>query len=186
MLSINHLDIRYGEKHLFKDVSVQVYEGNRIGLVGVNGAGKSTLLRIMGGVTASDDGVVNKAKTVTVGYLPQESTELLAGRTLYQEAQTAFSSLLIMQQELEGLNEQLGRLEPDSDQFRQMFDLYVVEASSNLVDWTPLATLLRTIDDPDPLLFQDSNAAGLGQRFYRIFPDHLLTAFPKPGGPSFS
>jgi len=43
MLSLNHLDIRYGEKHLFKDISVQVYGTNRIGLVGVNGAGKTTL-----------------------------------------------------------------------------------------------------------------------------------------------
>ena len=40
MLSVNRLDIRFGDKHLFKDISVRVHEGNRIGLVGVNGAGK--------------------------------------------------------------------------------------------------------------------------------------------------
>ena len=117
MLSISHLDIRYGEKHLFKDVSAQVYEGNRIGLVGVNGAGKSTLLKIMAGVTESDDGVLSKAKTVTVGYLPQESNELLTGKTLYQEAQNAFAGLLALQQEVEGLNERLASVEPDSDEF---------------------------------------------------------------------
>ncbi len=70
-----------------------------------------------------------------------------------------------------------------SNQFRQMFDLYPVEASSNLMDWTPLAWLLRTNNDPSPLIFQDTNAAGLNQRFYRTFANHLLTAFPKPSGP---
>ncbi len=120
MLSVNHLDLRYGEKHLFKDITVQVYEGNRIGLVGVNGAGKSTLLKIMAGVTATDDGVVTRAKNFTVGYLPQESNELLAGRTLYEEAQTAFDSLLDLQQEAHQIHERLGRIGPESEEFERL------------------------------------------------------------------
>jgi dienelactone hydrolase len=70
-----------------------------------------------------------------------------------------------------------------SNQFRQMFDLYMVEASTNLADWTPLAQLLRTNNDPSPLIFQDTNAVGSSQRFYRTFTNHLLTGFPKPSGP---
>jgi dienelactone hydrolase len=70
-----------------------------------------------------------------------------------------------------------------SNQFMQMFDLYPVEASTNLINWSPLALLLRTNNNPHPLPFQDTNAAGLGERFYRTFTNHLLTAFPKPSGP---
>jgi len=70
-----------------------------------------------------------------------------------------------------------------SNQFGQLFDLYAVEASTNLVDWTRLAMLLRTNNDPNPLLVQDTNAVGLSQRFYRTFTNHLLTALPKPSGP---
>ncbi|MEK7676000.1 MAG: hypothetical protein AAB676_09235 [Verrucomicrobiota bacterium] len=70
-----------------------------------------------------------------------------------------------------------------SNQFRQMFDLYVVEASTNLADWTRLALLPRTNNNPNPLLFQDTNAAGFNHRFYRTLTNHLLTAFPKPTGP---
>ena len=114
MLSVNHLDIRYGEKHLFKDISVQVYEGNRIGLVGVNGAGKTTLLKIMAGVNAADDGVVTCARNVTVGYLPQESSELFSSRSLYEEAQTAFAPLLERQRELAELHERIHHLPPES------------------------------------------------------------------------
>jgi hypothetical protein len=70
------------------------------------------------------------------------------------------------------------------NQFRQMLDLYVVEASSNLADRTRIAMVPRTNSDPNPLLFQNTNASGLSQRFYRASTNHLLTAFPDPPGPS--
>ncbi|MGW8193783.1 MAG: ABC-F family ATP-binding cassette domain-containing protein [Desulforhopalus sp.] len=117
MLSVNHLDIRFGEKYLFKDVSVQVYPGNRIGLVGVNGAGKSTLLKIMAGLTAADDGVVTAAKHFSIGYLAQESAELLSERSLYEEAETAFEPLLLLQEEAKQLHRKLQKANPHSDEF---------------------------------------------------------------------
>lgn len=118
MLSVNHLDIRFGEKHLFKDISVQVYGGNRIGLVGVNGAGKTTLLKIMAGAAATDDGVVTRAKHFSVGYLAQESAELFSELTLFQEAETAFAPLLALQEELAEIHEEIRVLKPDSEEFQ--------------------------------------------------------------------
>lgn len=70
-----------------------------------------------------------------------------------------------------------------SNQFIQAFDLYPVEASSNLVDWTRLATLLRTNNDPNPLLLQDLEATSCNHRFYRTVTNHLITLFPEPSGP---
>jgi len=70
-----------------------------------------------------------------------------------------------------------------SNQFMQMFDQYVVEASTNLADWTRLALLLRTNNNPNPLLFQDTNFAGLDHGFYRTFTNHLITMLPNPSGP---
>jgi hypothetical protein len=64
-----------------------------------------------------------------------------------------------------------------------MFDLYLVEASTNLADRTRLALLLQTNNDPAPLLFRDTTAAGFSQRFYRTLTNHLITGFPKPTGP---
>jgi ATP-binding cassette subfamily F protein 3 len=122
MLSVNHLDIRYGEKYLFKDISTQVHAGNRIGLVGVNGAGKSTLLKIMAGVTATDDGVVNRSRHFTVGYLPQESSALLSEKTLYEEAESAFASLLALQEEADLLHEELKKADPASEEFQEMLE----------------------------------------------------------------
>ena len=122
MLSLNHLDIRYGEKHLFKDLSIQVYDGNRIGLLGVNGAGKSTLLKIMAGVTDCDDGVRSCSKQFSVGYLPQESSALVSGKTLYQEAESAFAHLLELQQEVDAIHEKLTIVDPSSKAFEEMLE----------------------------------------------------------------
>ncbi len=107
MLSINNLSIQYGDKHLFKDISARVHPGERIGLAGVNGAGKSSLLKIMAGVTAVDDGVVQRGKYTTVGYLPQEVSSFPQDTTLYQEAETAFAEALALQDELDDVNRQL-------------------------------------------------------------------------------
>ena len=120
MLSINHLDIRYGDKHLFKDISVQVYSGNRIGLVGVNGAGKTTLLKIMAGIAAADDGVVSLAKNFTIGYLAQESSELFSRKSLLEEARTAFAPLLALQAEAGRLHEQMEEMDHTGEAFAQL------------------------------------------------------------------
>ncbi len=120
MISINNLDLRFGKKHLFNDISVQVYHGNRIGLVGVNGSGKSTLLKIMAGISATDDGVVSRSKYFTVGYLPQESDDLLSDKSLYDEAETAFSHLLELQKEAVVLNEKMGGAGAESADFQKL------------------------------------------------------------------
>jgi ATP-binding cassette subfamily F protein 3 len=122
MLSVNHLDIRFGDKHLFKDVSVQVHGGNCIGLIGVNGAGKTTLLKIMAGVSATDDGVVNRAKNFTIGYLAQESAELFSERSLYEEAETAFAPLLALQEEAVQLHKQMEKVDLQSDEFETLLE----------------------------------------------------------------
>lgn len=116
MLTINNLNLQYGNKHLFRDVSAQVHHDDRIGLVGVNGTGKSTLLKIMCGLQETDPGVVNKASWFTVAYLPQEVTVSLEHRTLYEEAERAFDDVLRMQKELGRINERLAAVSSDDPQ----------------------------------------------------------------------
>ena len=117
MLSINKLNIQYGKKHLFRDVSVCVHPRDRIGLVGVNGAGKSTLLKIMAGIIETDQGVVARAKLTKTGYLPQEIASVVSGRTLYKEAETAFVEILSLKSELDETNSRLHDVDPDSPEF---------------------------------------------------------------------
>jgi len=120
MLTINNLDIRYGDKHLFNNISARINDNDRIGLVGVNGAGKSTLLKIICGITETDPGVINRPKRFGAAYLPQEATALDTGRTIYQEAENAFAEALVLQQDLDEVNRQLAAVDPESSEFSNL------------------------------------------------------------------
>jgi hypothetical protein len=67
--------------------------------------------------------------------------------------------------------------------FEQYFDLHPLEAASNLVDWSPLATLLRTNAATSSLIFSDADAPQFIQRFYRTPTNLLITPLPNPTGP---
>ena len=120
MLTINNLDIRFGNKLLFNNVSARINENDRIGLVGVNGAGKSTLLKVIGGIAEIDPGVVKRPKRFSVAYLPQEATALDTGRTIYQEAENAFAEALVLQQDLDEINRQLASVDPENSEFSNL------------------------------------------------------------------
>ncbi len=114
MITINNLSLQYGEKHIFRNVSNNINNKDRIGLVGVNGAGKSTLLKMIAGDTVTDPGIIQKSKADTTGYLPQEITGINLDETLYREAETAFSHLLEKQKELTAIHDRLGEVAPNS------------------------------------------------------------------------
>jgi len=120
MLTINNLDILYGDKHLFNNVSARINDSDRIGLVGVNGAGKSTLLKIICGLTETDPGVINRPKRFSAAYLPQEATALDTGRTIYQEAENAFAEALVLQHDLDEINRQLAAVDPENPEFSSL------------------------------------------------------------------
>jgi macrolide transport system ATP-binding/permease protein len=71
LLSLSNISKFYGEKQVLKDVSLSLYAGDHVGLVGANGAGKSTLLKVIVGDVAPDSGAVTLARDVDLGYLPQ-------------------------------------------------------------------------------------------------------------------
>jgi len=123
MLNINNLDIIYGDKHLFNNVSARINDNDRIGLVGVNGAGKSTLLKIICNSIETDPGVVTKPKRFSMAYLPQEATALDTGRTIYQEAENAFAEALVLQQDLDEVNRQLAAVDPEDSEFSALLKL---------------------------------------------------------------
>ncbi len=67
----------YGDLHVFDDVSLDIYRGDRIAFVGVNGAGKSTLSRIIADVEPYDGGTRNPGHNVIVSYFAQHQAEEL-------------------------------------------------------------------------------------------------------------
>lgn len=74
LLNTHKLEKAFAGKVLFKNVSLGIEEGDRIGLVGPNGAGKSTLLKILAGKMDSDGGDVTAKKGLRIGFLDQSPT----------------------------------------------------------------------------------------------------------------
>ncbi len=73
MLTLSNLTKAYAGRTLFREASLQINRGERIGLVGPNGAGKSTLFSLILGENSPDEGSVLLERGVRLGFLPQES-----------------------------------------------------------------------------------------------------------------
>src|SRR5580765_6651240 len=107
MIQLSGLTKAFGDRTLFDNVTWQISPRERVGLCGPNGAGKTTLLRMMAGIDEPDSGSILKPAGLTVGYLPQDGLSH-AGRTVFEEASTAFARLLAMKAEMHALEGRLG------------------------------------------------------------------------------
>ncbi len=72
VFNLIRLTKQYNKNTVLNDITLAFFFGAKIGVIGGNGAGKSSLLRIMGGLDQDVMGEVLIAKSVRVGYLPQE------------------------------------------------------------------------------------------------------------------
>ncbi len=73
LLNGESLSKSFGTKELFKNLTISVFEKDRIGLIGQNGSGKSTLLKILSNHEKPDSGTVSAKKGLKIGYLAQTS-----------------------------------------------------------------------------------------------------------------
>jgi ATP-binding cassette subfamily F protein 3 len=110
MISVNQLTVQFGGFDLFKDVSFLINPKDRIGLVGKNGAGKSTMLKILCGLQQPTSGEVITPEAAKVGYLPQQMVHQ-DGKTVLEEARTAFAEVLGMEKRIQEINRELNRRE---------------------------------------------------------------------------
>ena len=102
VLSAANVHYTIGDRVILSGASLAVEVGDRIGVVGRNGSGKSTLLRMLAGVLSPDAGAISRQRNTRVGYLSQEP-DLRPGRTLRDEAETAFGELHALHEQLHGI-----------------------------------------------------------------------------------
>lgn len=122
MISINNLSVQFTGTNLFDNVTFNINDRDRIGLVGKNGAGKSTLLKIIAGLQQPETGTIIVAKDQTIGYLPQEMIPN-SNRTIIDEALTAFKQIDTLEAELQNLtNEIANRTDYDSKEYELLLN----------------------------------------------------------------
>lgn len=122
MLLVQNLGVYFAGRYLFENVSFRINKGNRVGLVGKNGAGKSTLLKILAKSQQSSEGEVVYEGEVTVGYLSQD-IDFVQGRTVWQEADSAFEQLVEIQDRIDFVNKELAeRTDYESEEYGKLIE----------------------------------------------------------------
>ena len=93
ILTIEDITKSYGEKTLFSHVSLNIDEGDKIGIVGVNGTGKSTFLRTVAGRLSIDSGSFVPMRGLRISFLEQEK-EFVPENTVLMEVFRGASPLM--------------------------------------------------------------------------------------------
>ncbi len=114
LIQLDRVAKSHAGRSIFRDLSWEIREGDRVGLVGPNGSGKTTLLRLIAGELGPDEGELNRRRGVDVGYLPQE-VELPSGRSLFQVASALPPKLAAVHAQLERVEQRLADPEVYSD-----------------------------------------------------------------------
>ena len=125
ILNVEHLSHGFGDRAIFHDVSFRLLKGEHIGLIGANGEGKSTFMNIITGKLQPDEGKVEWAKRVRVGYLDQHSV-LEKGMTVRQALKSAFSFLFEMEEQMNEICDRLGEA-PESEMEAMMEELGTIQ-----------------------------------------------------------
>ena len=122
MIELENISLRYGPKVIFKEVGAVINARDRIGLVGSNGAGKTTLIKTLLNLIEIDEGRIEKAKYVTLGYLPQDGVST-SGLPLLKEVEEAFESVVDLRERLEQAGVQLDGLSPETEEYHELLEL---------------------------------------------------------------
>ncbi|HHQ4188215.1 TPA: ABC-F family ATP-binding cassette domain-containing protein [Clostridium perfringens] len=106
ILSCRHLTKSFGIDEILRDVTFNINEGDKVGLIGPNGEGKSTLFKILTKQLDYDSGELFLDKNKTLGYLSQ-NLSLDSENTIYDEMLSVFSSLTELEDKIKTLEEKL-------------------------------------------------------------------------------
>jgi ATP-binding cassette subfamily F protein 3 len=123
VIQLSDLSKSFGDRTLLDHVTWQISDGDRVGLCGPNGAGKTTLLKMLGGIDEPDEGGIVKPADLTIGYLPQDGLTH-SGRTVFEEASSAFQRLLDMKAEMHDIEHRLGDASIPQDEHDAMLVRY--------------------------------------------------------------
>ena len=147
ILNLQSVSKQFGSAPLFRNISLTVNDGDRIGLIGPNGAGKSTLMAVLAGQMEPDSGEVAVRKRARASFVAQDS-RFSAGDSIRQVLETALAAANVPEAEREGrLRELAGRAG---------FESLDVDASALSGGWRKrLAVTEALVAEPDVLLLDE-------------------------------
>ena len=158
MISINNLTVAYGGFTLLNDINFHISESDKIGLVGKNGAGKSTILKLICGIQNPTTGKIAVPNGVKVGYLPQ-IMEHHRGRSVIDEAMTAFADMFAQEDELERITVELAeRTDYESKEYQDL-----------IIRMNEINDRLSYTRSDNPQVQAERTLIGLGFKYEELF-----------------
>lgn len=140
-----------GEKVILDDVTVGVYPGAKIGVVGPNGMGKSTLLKVIAGIEDVSNGEAKLTPGYTVGLLQQEPP-LDETKTVKENIELAFGDLLAKIARFNEIGVEMGN--PDADFDTLMAEMGQLQTEIDAANgWdldSQLSQAMDALQCPDP------------------------------------
>jgi ATP-binding cassette subfamily F protein 3 len=106
VLSCKDIAKSYGIDVILKNITFNINDGEKVGLIGANGAGKSTLFKILTSQLEYDKGELFIDKSKKLGYLSQ-NLALDSCNTIYEELLGVFGTLLSMEDKLKILEDKM-------------------------------------------------------------------------------
>ncbi len=85
VLSVTDAAISFDDQQIFKNVNMDIYKGEKVGIIGPNGIGKSTLLKMIAGIIKNYEGDITLGHYVNIAYYDQEQTNLNNENTVIDE-----------------------------------------------------------------------------------------------------
>ena len=99
VIGASQLGLHYAEMEIFGDITLQVNERARIGIVGPNGSGKTSLLRVLLGEQDYDSGTIFRPEQLRIGYVPQTAMQSGSG-TLREKIIETFRHLIDLEEQM--------------------------------------------------------------------------------------
>ena len=121
LLQAQSITKNFGTKKLFSNVSFEIQDNSRIGLVGRNGVGKSTLLKIISDQESYNDGNIALKKDTNIGYLAQDSG-LNSDNEIFSEMEKVFDYLKAQEKKMHALEDKLAN--PATDDYDAILKQY--------------------------------------------------------------
>ena len=150
LAQLTNVSLSFPDKKVLDDVSLTVYPGDRISLVGENGAGKTSLFRMLKELLVPDSGEVSLAREVRIGYLEQDFAGMVDDpkRTCMEAALEPFWPLIELESRIE---RQVIEIKRSLD--RVVLGQVIIGADLLELEYAP-ATIEQTVvcEEGDPVL----------------------------------
>ncbi|HLL80256.1 MAG TPA: ABC-F family ATP-binding cassette domain-containing protein [Ktedonobacteraceae bacterium] len=128
MLLVNFSKVSkdFGGNRIFRDIDLEIMEGERIGLVGENGGGKSTLFKLLAGLDDPTSGIISRRRNLTIGYLAQEADPGQSHKTVFEAVSEVTQEAANLPELLQALEEEMAdpSIADDPDRLARVLDEY--------------------------------------------------------------